>query len=408
MKKIYLLLLLITFFPTVNWAQNSASSAGTSSLLFLRSAVSVRASGLAEAYTAVADDENAILYNPAGLANIAATSFSLNHTEWLEDIRFDNLIFAYKFNYKLSAAFSFAHMWLPAIQGKDQFGNNTNDINISSSIIQLGVAYKVHPSMYLGAGMKYFNDKLADNSASGLAFDAGFYMYTAVRGLTFGLSAQNIGGKVKYINSRQKIPFTYRAGLAYKISRLPLNFSLDFVKSTDTENYFNFGTEYIFDNKYSIQAGNQFRQNNTFTPSFGAGLKIKDQYNLFYSFASPSELGSTHRIGIKFEFDPPERTFTPRSSVSRPQPLPVPTGLTLLYYDNKLELNWQKDGNRLYNVYARDTENKWKKLNSEPIKENYIIFSNPRINKNYTFCITTVDDNRESSFSKEATIHVDK
>ena len=212
---------IITLFPIIVFSQNSVSTAGTSGLLFLRSGVSTRVSGLGEAFTAVADDENAILYNPAGLINLKSSVVSLNHTEWLEDIRFDNLIFAYKFNYKLSAAFAVSHMWLPAIQGKDEFGNNTEDINISSSILQLGMAYRVHPSIYLGVNTKYFHDNLADNIASGFAFDAGFYMYTFIRGLTFGLTAQNLGGKIKYISAKQKLPFTYRAGFAYKFSLCP-------------------------------------------------------------------------------------------------------------------------------------------------------------------------------------------
>ena len=46
-------------------AQESASSAGTSSVLLLRFAPSPRTAGLGEAFTGLANDENSLYYNPA-------------------------------------------------------------------------------------------------------------------------------------------------------------------------------------------------------------------------------------------------------------------------------------------------------------------------------------------------------
>ncbi|MCB9057881.1 MAG: PorV/PorQ family protein [Calditrichae bacterium] len=409
------LLVLIFLTPLILYSQNSYSSSGTSGILFLRTPVSAYTTAMGEAFTAVADDENALFYNPSGLIKFSSSSLSLNHTEWFEDIRFDNIVFAYEFNFRLKAAISLSHMWLPAIQGKDEFGNSTHEITVSSTIIHSGFAYKIHPSFFLGIGAKFFSDNLAEVRTNGFAFDAGIYIYTLIHGLTFGASVQNIGGKVKYIDAAQNLPFTYRAGLAYMLPFSSFLLSADFVKSQDTEGYFCFGARYRYDDKFTLMVGNQFRSENTFTPSFGAGFSVTDQFHLTYAFSVPSDLGSTHRFGFKFEFNKPVRSYVTRRSPIVPekptQPeksLESPRDITFLLYDNKLELRWKKQEDALYNVYGRDPDNKWVKLNSEPVKENYIVFYNPKSGKKYSFSVSAVVGEKESPLSKEVSIYVDQ
>ena len=153
--------------PAIIWGQNSTMSAGSASNLLLRFPASASVSGISEAYTGLANDENTILYNPAGLPNLNNTVISLNHAEWLEDIRIDNIIYGQKLTYNTSIGVSVTHMWMPAIQGKDQYGQATENFNVSSSIIQFGLGYKIHRAFYLGLTAKYFQDKLANYTATG-------------------------------------------------------------------------------------------------------------------------------------------------------------------------------------------------------------------------------------------------
>ncbi len=399
--------ILLFLFPILIYSQSTATSAGTSSNLFLRSGVSARVTGLAGAFTARADDENAIFYNPAGLIKLPNSSVSVNHTEWLQDIRFDNIILAHKFLINMSAALSISHMWLPAIQGRNELGLNTEQINISSSIINLGLAYKINSQIYIGTGIKYFSDNLAGTTTNGFAFDAGLYASTFLTGLSFGLVVQNLAGEIKYIDSKQKVPLTYRAGVAYKIFRLPLHLSFDIIKSSDTELYYSFGTEYIFDRKYSIRLGNQIRQNSAITPAFGVGIKIKEQYTIYYSFSSLAELGSTQRLGFRFNFN-----HTTRQRLSRPsyikRPLLPPKKIVLRLQRGNISIKWEKGNHNVsYNIYAKGAPSqKWKQLNKSPIKDNFIVFKNAKQGKVYTFCITSVINNQESTFSKEARLYV--
>ncbi len=91
MLRIVSTFLIFTLF-CASYAQNPNSSAGTSSNLLLRFDTGAKVSALSGAYTGLAKDEQALFYNPAGLTQLYNGVFGLNHAEWLEDIRIDNIV----------------------------------------------------------------------------------------------------------------------------------------------------------------------------------------------------------------------------------------------------------------------------------------------------------------------------
>jgi len=404
--KIFLIHILLII-PFISFAQSSASSAGTSTALFLRSTVSTRVAGLSEAYVAIADDENAILYNPAGLGKSIRNTFALNHTEWLEDIRFANLIYTHKISNGFSAGISLSHMYMPDIPLiTDASGVQDGSITVSSTIVNIGAGYHLFRGFYIGSTVKYFNDNLAGNTANGFAFDAGIYSNTFLSGLTFGAAVQNLGAEIKYIKDSFKIPFTYRAGFAYKVETFPLQIGVDVVKSVDSEYNINLGSEYSFNNMFYLQAGNQFRTDTYFTPTSGAGFTYNNSYSLFYSFSAPSDIGISHHIGIKFEFGSISRTA--KISHNAPLSLKAPSNISVKVSDNILTINWQEVPGANYNVYGKNEDNQWTKLTPNPVSDHFLVLKNPRRGKMYTFCVTAVRNGLESAYSRETIIYVKK
>jgi len=283
-------------------AQESAPSAGTSSVLLLRFAPSPRAAGLGEAFTGLANDENSLYYNPAGLTNMPSTVLSLNHTEWFEDIRIDDFIAGYKFSSNFSMGLGLVHMWMPGLEAKDELGRSLGSFNVSSSVVNLGFSYKFNVAFSMGLGIKYFQDKLGEFTAAGFGFDAGLYLNTSISGLSAGVVVQNIGQDVTYDQVPQKIPLSYRAGISYKIYPANTTVAMDIVKSIDTDIGLHLGVEYIFQKQFSLMAGNKFSSYELFLPSFGVGFHINEQYHFYYAYATYSDLGGTHRLGFNFNF----------------------------------------------------------------------------------------------------------
>lgn len=408
--KTFLPVTILILFSTSLFSQTPSQFSGGSSNLFLRFGLSARVSGLGETFTAIADDENALFYNPAGLANISQGAFGLNHAQWIEDIRIDNLVFAYNFDHKLGLGFSIAHLWMPSITSKDYYGNPTGNINVSSSIINLGLGYKFHPSLYMGIGIKYFQDNLAGYTANGLALDAGLYMYTFIRGLTFGISVQNIGGDIQYDTAQEKIPLIYRAGIAYDISRTGLKIAVDGIKSIDSDIAIGTAIEYTLMNTFSIRFGNQFRQDQKFTPGYGAGININKKYLIDYTFYQLEELGATHRIGFTFRFDLPgikvrPITYYERTGIKKSR---APSSLYYETKENRLIIHWGKIIGAVYNIYAKTGENgTWKKINSRLLKDNFFESKKPAdTSKSIFICVTSIVNNVESDFSREVKIDV--
>jgi hypothetical protein len=402
-------LLYIIFFTSISllYPQSISKSAGTSSNLFLRSGISAKTSGLAETYTAISNDENALFYNPAGLANISKGAVGFNHTQWFEDIRIDNVIVGYNFHKKLGIGLSVSHMWMPAITGKDQFGNVTNDINVSSSIINLGLGYKVHPSLFIGIGVKYFRDDLAGYATNGLAVDAGMYMHTFIRGLTFGIAVQNMGGDVVYDQVQERIPQVYRTGLSYYSYNSGIRIAVDAVKALDNEIVLGTAFEYTLLKTFTLRFGNQFQQSQVFKPGYGAAFNINQQYIVDYTYFAQEGFGNTHRIGFTFRFNLPEeksKTIYSKYIVRST----APNSLYKLDKGDKLIINWSKVTGASYNIYAKVSKTgTWKKLNTSLLRENSFEFKKLTSESNIYFCVTSVVNNVESGFSRELELNAE-
>lgn len=409
MNRLIVSLLVIAVLTGTGLTQSPYRSAGSASNLFLRSGLSTRAAALSGAFTAFSNDENALFYNPAGLVNVRMGAVALNHTEWFEDIRMDNILFGYNFDRRLGVALSVAHLWMEPIQGKDDFGQPTEDINVSSSVLNLGFGYKVHPSFYTGVSIKYFRDDLGGYEADGIAVDLGFYMYTLIRGLTIGAAVQNFGGGIQYDIREEKIPLNYRAGLAYKPFGLPVHFAFDAVKSVDTDFRFALGLEYTYAEMFTLRAGNRFQSEEMLEPSFGAGLKLQRQYLFDYTFYQHSNLGATHRIGFTFRFNIPATRLVKKYAAlaKKPARLVPPGYLTYESREGKIILKWPKVYGARYYVYARiNKQESWKKLNKIPLYSNQLKFNKPRHKGSYFIVVSSVIDGVESDYSDEVEIDV--
>ena len=403
--------IILVIFPATIWGQSSSAGAGTSSNLLLRFPASARVSGISEAFTGLANDENTILYNPAGLPNLNSTVISLNHAEWLEDIRIDNIIYGQKLTYNMAIGLSITHMWMPAIQGKDQYGQATENFNVSSSIIQLGLGYKIQRAFYVGLNAKYFQDKLANYDANGFAFDLGIFMYTAVKNLTLGLSIQNLGDKIKYDKLNQEIPLTFRGGFAYKILDKQLTISADVVKSSDTNLNFYTGIEYNFQQSFFLRIGNQYSNSRSLYPSYGLGFILKQRLATNYTFGTLEDLGMTHKVGFTFNFNNPAKnrdysSSKPKYSYTKTTPN-VKRKIFMSALENELLLSWQNIDNAKYNIYVKtDSKKDWIKINETPQKSAFKKVKKPSKAGQYIFKVTCIINNQEYSISEEVIFDV--
>ena len=67
-------------------AQASDAKTGTSGAQFLKIGAGARPTAMGDAYTAIADDVNAVYFNPAGLTQLPAAQITAMQTQWFEGL----------------------------------------------------------------------------------------------------------------------------------------------------------------------------------------------------------------------------------------------------------------------------------------------------------------------------------
>jgi len=286
-----------------------AADAGTSTAAFLKIGVGARAAGMGDAAAALAEGPEALYWNPGGLATLDRRNVSFTHNEWLTDVRYEYLGVSYPFLNVGAFGFAAGRVSMGELTGRDEQGNYTGDFGASDMLLSLGYARRLWPVLALGAGAEYVSSKIENESAGTFAGMLGATVTPPVPGLTAGVSAGHLGGKMTFIDEGDPLPMALRAGAAY---RLPfggevhkVTLAVDGVKFRDTDVYVNSGAEYwIYDtvavragykaryDEEGITAGLGFKYDTTQTLTFGAD----------YAYGDLGVFGSAQRISVGILF----------------------------------------------------------------------------------------------------------
>jgi hypothetical protein len=279
-------------------AARAQSSAGAEAFDFLRFDANARAVGLGGAYTALATDSNALLYNPAGLARVKSSEATFMHNQYGQGVGQQYIGVALKNGFGLQ--FNYASLGdVPRTTISDPSGSGSR-LNVSDTALGAGYGRELSPDLAVGGGAKYFTETLGEVSVSGYALDVGgLYRLPDVKGLTFGASVLNIGPQVKFASTPEKLPTTLRLGSAYA-TRLPHNdvtLALDLTKSLLDKVRLGFGAETLIDEQFAVRAGFTTRQEAGIGLVFGLGWTGR-KVSADYALVPMGDLGNAHRISF--------------------------------------------------------------------------------------------------------------
>ena len=141
----------------------------------------------------------------------------------------------------------------------------------SDSFIIGGLAYRITTDFYAGVSGKFIREKLDSDKADAAAIDiGGLYKGT---NWSFGISARNIGQKLKFIEQPCGLPLTLRLGAAYNRNRITAAGELEQMVK-DKELCFHLGLEYLLTKALALRAGYQSADTNKY--SAGLGCKNKN------------------------------------------------------------------------------------------------------------------------------------
>jgi len=170
---------------------------------------------MAGAFTAVADDAEALFHNPAGLALIDRRQLALDYISAPQDVSYQHAVYAHPLGQAWTAALGLNYMTTGAIERLDTAGNSIGNYNGTGLTAEFALARELGRGFKLGAGVKMVRETLDDRQAQAQAFDAGFlYDYESLR---LGTALKDTGTKMRLGSDSLPLPQTFTFGASYRV-----------------------------------------------------------------------------------------------------------------------------------------------------------------------------------------------
>ena len=270
-----------------------------------QAATGTRAIGMGGAFIGVADDENTVRRNPAGLTRLDRYAVGFEQTP-------SGLFNALETSY-LSAVLPTSEKmalgidWLQVGIDDEELDSNRNGFNFSYSYAPLS-------RLSFGANLKYFTWSIALDGrsrgvATGWGSDIGILLHPHPR-WRLGLLAQDFIGFGSGVGlssgtwirhdsdvSEKVFPTAYKFGIAYR----PVS---DWLISADLTDRLQLGTEFLPSRNFAIRAGIQKDLYTSELPTYSLGGSVKYKWMDFnVAYLIPPTLPPTAYVGLSLNFD---------------------------------------------------------------------------------------------------------
>jgi len=280
-----------------------SSSVGTASVPFLLMPAGARAVGMGGTGAASAEDATAMLWNPALLSKAESNSVSLMHSAYLESSIYDFAALNWKLSPNQAIGFSAQYFSAGKIDSTDDSGDDLGTIHPYDASVALGYSVTLNGWAF-GLTGKAIQSKII-NTGKAFAADAGVCPPDMLDGkLRLGASVSNLGSKIRYDATNEKLSSAVRGGARYKFTPM-FTLVADAVMPNAGKTYVAAGFEADLpvgeEIKAALRAGysTQPDSDGFSGAAAGFGFRTKD-YGIDYAFAPFGALGNTHRFSVNF------------------------------------------------------------------------------------------------------------
>jgi hypothetical protein len=304
-------LLLLVGLPSLAGAAQEFEKVGTIGGQFLKIGIGARATAMGSAFVSVADDASAIYWNPAGIARVYKNVATINHAAWLADISFTQAAYLFHVGFFPGTfALNARSLYMDSQPIRTVFRPEGEGRSFDAGDVAFGLTYgrSLTDKFSVGVSANYVQSTLATYTSSATTFDFGTLYDTGYRSLRIGMSIQNLGSDMQFIDDSVKMPTVFRVGMSmslYEDASHRVLSSAEFSHPPDNNERANWGFEYGFKEFFFARGGYLFKYDlERF--SAGLGFKIPSSLNsetaVDYSYVDMSTLGGVHRISVDFRF----------------------------------------------------------------------------------------------------------
>ena len=288
-------------------ALGAAEAFAAETASFLRILPGARPMALGEAYTAVADDLNALTTNPSGLSRVGVRQAGFMHADLYGGARYDFMGYAQPFG---DAAFGVGlqRLAVGGLETRDAFGAQTGSFAAADTALSLAFSGRLpESSLRAGAAVKVIDSRLADAAARTVAVDLGLQHPLEAAGLPLmlGASVRNLGPGLRLGSLREDLPLTVSVGGAVRVAGALLVSADVYDRPHGREAGLNVGTEYSVLPAFALRAGYGSSAAAAGSPmsglGFGFGLRVL-RATIDYGFTPGGALGAEQRLGFSTRF----------------------------------------------------------------------------------------------------------
>jgi hypothetical protein len=314
------------------YAQNP--NIGTSGAQFLKIPVGPRAAAMGGAYVSNAGDASALFWNPAGIVNVKDNELFASYTSLWAGINLSHAAVVVSTDNIGSFGLSMSVLTMGSMDVTTELQPEGTGQQFDAQDLMVGVSYARHltEDFAVGVTMKIVNQRIWNESASGVAFDVGTQYRIGIEDLAIGMCMSNFGPDMKYDGSDLAVkydastqlaenrlspaqlaaddyplPLYFQVGVSMTVLNtegLKIHLAADAAHPNDNKERVNVGTEMTILGNFFLRGGYRFGYD-TERGTFGAGVVAPlggTTVTFDYAYAVYDLLPNVNRfsIGVRF------------------------------------------------------------------------------------------------------------
>jgi hypothetical protein len=189
---------------------------GTTGFQFLKLGVGARPVAMGSAYTAVADDANALFWNPAGLGMSESFQGTLMIMDLFQSVTYAGAGISTPLGKFINAGLAGSYLTASDTRRNPITGREEGSFPISDFLIGPGLAFNPIENLAFGGAIKFLGSRLDSFTSYAVSIDAGI-IYSLAKYFYLGSSLLHFGTPRKFISNLEYQPTNLRIGAAGKV-----------------------------------------------------------------------------------------------------------------------------------------------------------------------------------------------
>lgn len=281
---------------------------GTTSANFLKVPAHARPASMGEAFSALSDDESALLYNPAGMARLLRHQVSATHIEWFQGIGLEHLGGVAALGSLGALGLGVSWLQVDGLVRTRRTGHGPDPL---SNYIELGTfkpydlalhagwAWFPRPGWNAGLGLNVLNQTIDSRQGWGVGANLGVQRMGLLGWADLGVVLQHLGSAVNVGGTPFQQPLTMRVGGAAHFWERRAVLTAELAVPTDNRLLPGVGAELWVADSLALRAG--WRGGYASQPTAGLGFRFS-AFQLDYAWQPYDELGNTQRLTASVNF----------------------------------------------------------------------------------------------------------